>query len=149
MMQNPRLFNLTLAGLFALIIVAPITYLVTDRSPPYVYLSGEVVPPEAGAGDELSVYWTVKINHFCPGWVERYVTDHRGYMWRNIGSPVKSLLADKPGNTALIANTFQLPRGIGAGDAIYQAHVCYRCNTVQDHLWPLCLWTPQLKFVVK
>lgn len=136
------------AVLFALGVAGPSAYLLADRIQPYEYLSGEVLPPDPKMGGQVSVHWRVKVNRFCHGWVQRNITDQRGYVWHNAGTPVKDLYWVKPGDLADIVNTFELPRQLGAGPTTYQAHVEYRCNWLQKLVWPIRVATPVLHFDV-
>lgn len=140
--------NLICAILVAIFIVGPLTYLLSDRGAPYEYLSGEVLPPVPHVADQISIHWRVRVNRFCPGWVQRDITDKRGYVWRNTGGPVKIIPPVKQGAVVDIVNTLDLPRQLGPQSASYQAHVCYRCNPLQ-RWWPICVSTPRLEFAIQ
>lgn len=124
--------------------IAVLFYMAIDRDPPYVYLEGEVLPQEAEPGSQIAIHWHIKANRFCPGWVERFIVDQRGYVWRNVGSPVRS----NTQRDSHIVNTVELPRTLGAGPAMYRARVCYECNPTHS-IWPLCVDPPELPFRIK
>jgi hypothetical protein len=123
-------------------VLAVAFYMAVDREPPYVYLEGDVFPLDPPAGSQVAIHWHVHAKRYCPGWVERTITDQRGYLWRNIGGPVRPN-AERDSH---IVNTIDLPRGL-SGPAHYQAHVCYRCNPLHK-FWPICVHTPVLPFTI-
>lgn len=149
MMKNLMLKNLIWAIVVALIVVGPVTYFLADRQHPYEYVYGEVLPPDPNTGSQISIHWRVRFNRFCPGWVQRDITDRRGYVWRNVGGPVKNIPAPAKDEYADIVNTLELPRQLGMGPATYQAHVTYRCNWLQRWFWPISVSSPKLLFEIK
>lgn len=131
-------------------VAAVLFYMAVDRHPPYDYIRGEVLPPDPVVGGQISVHWRVRVNRYCPGWVERYITDRRGYIWHNIGTPVKDIRPVAPGQKSDIINTFDLPRQLGQGPATYQARACYSCNPLQEWArWPICVDTPKVLFEIR
>lgn len=147
--MNTSMKSVLKSAIVAFLVVGPVTYFLFDREPPYEYLSGEVFPPDPEIGSQISVHWRVKFNRFCPGWVQRDITDRRGYVWHNVGTPVKNILHAINGAEADIVNSFELPRQLGIGPAHYQAHVSYRCNWLQNWVWPILVSTPVLSFEIK
>lgn len=118
-------------------------YFAIDRDPPYEYIEGNIYPDHPQAGSQIAVHWHIRAKRFCPGWVERNITDRRGYVWHNIGGPVRP----NAEREAHIVNTIELPRTLGPGPTTYSARVCYQCNPLH-HFWPLCVRTPPIKFDV-
>lgn len=141
--------NLVAALLFAIFVAGPAAYLLSDRKPPYEYLSGDIIPPDPMVGNQISVHWRVRINRYCPGWVQREITDRRGYVWFNAGGPVKNITPVSKGEVADIVNTLELPRMLGAGVSKYQAHVVYQCNWLQHWFLPIRVSTPVLTFEIR
>ena len=137
------------AFIFAIGIVGPVAYFLSDRRLPYEYLFGEVLPPMPAVGGQISIHWRVKINRYCPGWVQRTIIDEHGYRWYNIGGPVKNIMPVKRGDEADVVNTLELPRMLSAGPATYLAHVTYHCNWLQRWFWPITVDTPALQFTIK
>lgn len=140
--------NVIAACGFAILIAGPLAYLLSDRTHPYEYLSGDVLPPDPSTGSQISIHWRVRYNRFCPGWVQREITDRRGYVWFNVGSAVKQIAPVTPGHEADIVNTMELPRQLGPGPATYRAYVSYRCNFLQSWVWPITVSTPALPFEI-
>lgn len=143
-----RVWICNIAAACIIATIGAVFWMAIDRDPPYEYLAGEILPPEPPIGTQVSVVWHVKVRRFCPGWVQRDVTDQRGYLWRNIGSPVKDISGVKPGDEVHLVNTFELPKQLGAGPATYQANVRYHCNPLQ-RWWPIYVSTPKLWFEIK
>lgn len=141
--------NTIAAVVFAVGAVGPLAYLLADRTLPYEYLSGEVLPPDPEIGHQISIHWHVRVNRFCPGWVQRDIIDRRGYVWHNVGGPVRDITPVTPGSETHIVNTIELPRQLGVGPAEYQAHVTFKCNPLQRLFWPIHVSLPRLPFVIR
>lgn len=124
-------------------VAAYLFYMIIDRDPPYVWAEGDISPNPASIGGEVAVHWKIKANRFCPGWVHTQLTDHRGYIWSNKGHPVYNVTKDGD-----LVNTLALPRTLGPGEIIYMAVVCYQCNMLQ-YKWPICVRTPEIRFMVQ
>lgn len=133
----------TVICLFA---VAPLTFMLTDTTPPYVYLHGEIVPPEAGAGTDVSVHWDIKVNRFCEGWIQRQIVDAHGEIHSYDPTPAAHP-SDVAPSQSMLVREFKLPEHITPGPAKYSAYACYYCNVLQEW-WPLCVRTPQLNFTI-
>lgn len=133
--------NLAAAVIFT--VVGTLFYLAIDRAPPFEYVSGEVLPPSPPAGGQISIHWHLRINRVCPGWVEREIVDHRGYIWRNAGSAVRVASARDED----VVNTLELPHALGPTRAKYVANICFVCNPLH-RVWPICVRTPELPFEI-
>lgn len=121
--------------------VAPVTFMALDNKWPYEYHGGELHPDPAKPGDEASVFWRVKINRVCLGYISRQIIDSRGYV--HTADPVPAL-----GNVATnFWVTFRLPSFAAKGPATYRAHGTYWCNPLQ-RLFPLKTVTPDVKFTI-
>jgi hypothetical protein len=145
-----RAVKCNIAAAFIVGCIGLLFWMAVDRKQPYQYLEGNVLPSDPAVGSQVSIHWHVRVHRFCPGWVERNVTDARGYLWHNIGTPVKDIRSVIVGAEAHIVNTFELPRQLGQGPAHYQARVCYTCNPLQRWArWPICVVTPRLPFEIR
>jgi hypothetical protein len=126
--------------------VAPVTWMLMDRTPPFELLLGRVIPSEVAPGSEMTIEWTVKTNRVCPGYVERRVilADKSviTYDW------TPAIRREDISNERLI-RSFVLSRRASdvPGSAHYRSRTCYTCNPLQ-HWWPICSDTPELPFTV-
>lgn len=146
-MSRSKKCNIIAAMLFG--VIGLIFYMAVDRKPPYAFISGQVIPDVLPSGEQISIHWRVQVHRFCPGWVERNVTDENGWTWRNVGTPVRQVTVDAHGFSDIV-NTLELPKRIPRGRASYSAFVCYVCNPLQRWAkWPICVVTPKLPFEVK
>jgi hypothetical protein len=121
----------------------------SDNVPPYKFFADEsfIVPPEAGAGDEIAVWWKVKVNReLCAGVGHRVLFDPTTKAILTTYAPyrVATRLDLKDG---YLIRKFILPKtGVVPGWVGYRSTLCYYCNPYQRYIAPMCVSTPDLFF---
>lgn len=135
------------AGFVSIFIVAPVTWMLLDRTPPYVRTSGMIEPNEAMPGSTITVRWTLREIRYCPldhrRVTTRRVTDRNGIEHRYAPTSI-DYDVDKPME---IVRSVQLPANIVPGPATYHSETCYACNPFQE-MWPVCVTTPDIPFII-
>lgn len=143
------------AAFFAVAFVMPVMWMALDRDPPYVRLSGEIVPANPAPGDFISVEWNIKVNKVCrpnvPRNITRQIITTTGHIIDY--EPIEGVFGSDIDSTTNIprrelVRTFQLPPAITSGPAIYRSRACFACNPLQT-FWPVCIDTPDLQFEIK
>jgi hypothetical protein len=134
------------AAAFAILLVAPISLLFTDRRPPFKIISGEITPALVLPGGHVSVRWhTTPAIKDCTGEVYRVVRDSKGVV--HSYEPVPVVHRHMRESDEIIAREFALPNGISWGVATYEAIPYFTCNWTQ-RFWPIRGENPILKFEV-
>jgi hypothetical protein len=133
---------------FSLFIVAPITAMLTDNTPPFEFdaANSYIIPQRTAAGRQITVHWKIKdLRRICPGAVSRTIVD--------ADSGARTTYDPQPAAASVdtmdefLDKTFMLPSHLSPGKKIYRATIDYRCNPLQ-HFWPLHVVTPDLPFEV-
>lgn len=120
-----------------------------DTQVPYDYdlTQSLIVPDPAPQGAMVTVKWKIgQIHRICPGTIQRFFTD------KVTGETVASLDTTpvfrgiQQGDDHL-PRSFQLPPDLPYVVG-YSGIACFQCNVLQ-HLFPLCIRTPEIVFHVK
>lgn len=139
-------FYVMLSCVVSFCIIAPVTYMALDNTPPYEYALGDsyVLPSKTPTGTQLLVHWHfAKVNRFCPGFTTRIIVDQKsGAKIEYESTPVSR---DVENNH--LDRTFFLPPMMNPGPKIYRVKLEFYCNPLQ-RIWPLRLQTPDLPFEV-
>lgn len=130
------------------LVVAPVTYMVADREPPFVRLGGRVVPSVLHSGDEFTVEWDLFVNTHRRCWpvggIEITFIDSAGALKALESQPV---LADPSNRDAHIHRVLRLPMGMTDGIARYRSVGHFACNIIQQYV-PIRVTGPDLLFTV-
>lgn len=140
---NPLLCNLS-AAIFAIVVVAPFWYLLTDRDLPLRIARGEISPTRVVLGDTADVHWQMEVLRVCSGVVYRSLIDSQDTVWNS--APIKTRKSIRVGKLQF-TREFQVPYGMALGPAKYQVTVLWKCNALQKY-WPIKQQTPVLNFIV-
>lgn len=138
-------------GVFWAAVFGWIAFMANDNLPPYVYdtENSSIVPDPAGSGDQVIVKWKLKaVNRMCLGSIRRTLFDPRTRVILATYDPSPAALSSSIQNKYLNLS-FALPKAIPPGEIGYRAEVCYQCNFYQQYVRPLCITSPELKFVVR
>lgn len=136
--------QMIIATFFSVAVVVPLVWMVMDRSPPYIRLSGEMIPPNPAQGEFVSVRWRIKVIKPCPPNVPRNVTrriiDSTGVVIDY--EPIEGVFGAE-GETIRdsITRSFQIPPSAALGPAKYQSSASFACNPFQT-LWPVFVSEP-------
>lgn len=112
-----------------------------DRSPPMVFVSGDVNPKVVSPGQPLSVMIELQWNRLCELDVTRILRDGAGdehkLPWSKSSPPAK--LPEKPLKSV---REIIIPTAAKAGKfACYRATIYMTCGMV-DHFWPIKVEVP-------
>ena len=148
--------RVVIPAIFCAIVVAPITWMLVDREPPYTRVAGWVMPPAPGGairrGDEISIEWAIDIRRQCTPLKMRNVTrriiDSTGRYYDY--EPVEINFDNGPGggHKRIVVRPFKLPRAIETGRTKYHSAACYYCNPIQQ-LFPICINAPEIEFIIE
>ncbi len=166
------LYQELIIACFALLVVGPITYWVTDRTPPQVRLRGVLVqcpdvdknnngnfdtcyvPSVITPGDTVRVkYWTTKRSRpDCPGTVQQEIISSRNTIFSKFGRPTGpakwGASQDNPDEDFFIGQEVVIPEPISGGPSIFRSVTFRYCNWLQRALhWPIVQTGPDIPFV--
>lgn len=134
----------------AIVLAAPITWMLMDREPPYTRVAGHVTPALSHPGDWISIVWEIDVHRRCTPIAERNITRRiiestgRYYNYEPVGSDYNG---SSP-RAKIVIRPFKLPRSIEPGETRYHSLACYHCNPLQ-RLLPVCVSTPDITFTVE
>lgn len=137
------------SGVFSMIVVTPLAYMMADNLPPYEYDAKRsyVVPSITAAGRQMTVHWYFKrVNRVCVGSITRFVVDQDTGV-RFSYDPTAAARTIELGENKLV-RTFYLPPDVTPGRKWYYADAEFACNPLQ-RIYPLRVSTPRLSFEVK
>ena len=132
-------------GVFVFTIVAMVFFgMLLDRGLPYERSAGEMIPPEARAGEQIFVRWTGEKKRDCPGIVHRVFIDSAGTY-----HPVEfaGAVYARVGIGMPLLRPLTVPAKMACGPAQYIARTEFYCNPVQ-RLWPIVSNAPPVIFKV-
>jgi len=137
----------------ALLIFAPVLFMLLDREPTYTLISGNIIPSTVHRGDPASVIWYVKTtNRSCPGKMQRDIVDSRRQLWPYVIRERAARFVPDPENPGygwIETPTLLMPEGIATGPATYHVTVFWYCNWLQEKLeWPVVVDRPAIRFEV-
>lgn len=152
--MTPEAFRRNLPAAFVAGLLAIPLWMAMDREPPYVRLSGEVVPSNPAPGDFISIKWNIEVKRICrpdvPRNITRQIITATGHIIDY--EPVDGVFGTEAGRekhpTTELIRTFQLPPAITPGPATYYSKACFACNPIQT-FWPVCVDTPKLAFEIR
>lgn len=123
-----------------------VMYLDTQRPLVYDVSESFIVPDPAPQGAMVTINWKIaKVNRICPGTIQRsFVDKATGQVVATLDTTPVSR-ATREGDDHL-PRSFQLPPDLPAVVG-YSGNVCFQCNVLQ-HLFPLCIKTPEIVFHV-
>lgn len=130
-------------------VVAPIAWMIMDRTPPYTRLSGEVIPATPRPSDDVSINWETKVHRNCPPStdynVTRTIIDSIGK--RHEYEPIEGVYGTETQTSSTLVRVFKLPDNVSIGPARYRSSACFACNPMH-YFWPVCVSEPEIKFEV-
>jgi len=129
--------------------VAPAMWMMLDRTPPYIRVSGSITPTEASPGETVSAHWTIRpiricVPHGYKNTVTRSIVDSKGIVHHYDPTPITESVQQ---NSPSIETTFQLPASLPPGPARYHSEACYACNPIQEFM-PVCVTEPDITFTI-
>lgn len=153
------------------IIVGPLTWELTDREPPYIRESGEIVPVdhrmcglEKGPindglihpGSCVEVKWTIVPLRTCKPYgkfsVTRMIVDQQGRhnlpATNSLYSSRSNVIPPAEPSTEGLIRYFALPSNGPVGPATYESSAAFSCNKLQEFFWPIIVNTPSIQFTV-
>lgn len=132
------------AGLFCLLCVAPISYMLLDRTPPMAYENGFIVPPVAAPGELVTVTWRTHVERSCTGTVHRKLIDSQGVVWDF--EPTETASFESRTHVQL-SRDFKVPYAVAYGVTKYRVVIRWVCNPLHNW-WPVVVQTPVLFFTI-
>lgn len=129
-----------------------VAFMAADNQPPYVYdeANSYIVPSVAAEGQRITVKWRLlRVNRVCPGSTRRVLFDPRTGVILATYDPTLAVVSASI-KDGYLNRTFLLPAGdvLPVGEIGYRSTVCYECNPFQEFIKPLCVTTPDLRFLV-
>lgn len=140
------------AALFSIFVVAPTSYLVIDREPPFMLSGFETIPSEivAGSSYRISLVITPLNDKACTGFVVLQVIDSSfpGRVWLN-DTRISILTAQELGQdpVRVVGRPWLLPEGVRPGPARIKTRQTFYCNFTH-WLWPITIDFPELLVTV-
>jgi len=144
----------------AVVVVGPVVWFITDRTPPFVRLHGTLDPPVVERGGSVRVrYVTTKHarpDSDCPGTVQQEIVDSSGTTYSKRARAAAPAQweddPDDPQQEILIGQLVQIPVGTQPGPASFRSASFRHCNWLQEK-WPLYYWPivqigPDIPFVI-
>src|ERR1035437_3307158 len=136
--RSNRILCNVIAAVVLLVIIIPGTWLVTDREPPLVLISGVAIPSAVVVGGTYRLKWTFKpANRACGGAVSWVLVDSERTRWTQPSEPTelnyKILNSD---DKAVVGREHIVPSGAAPGPAIFKTTADFVCNFTQ-HWWPI------------
>jgi hypothetical protein len=129
--------------LFCVFVVAPMTYWLTDRIPPFERHSGYISPQNIAPGETFDVHWKGKVNRFCEGVVYRRIKDSKNDIYN---LPASIVRYNEPGRTRDVPiSQNRIPLMAACGPAEYVADAQHVCNWTHK-FWPIRVYEPSIKF---
>lgn len=140
-----------LAGLSALIIAVPLTFMWLDNVPPLSITHTAMFPSVVRAGDSVSITWTATETRACDGIIHRRFVDSAGVIFEI--APVPSIYRGTLGPNKTFSREVRIPSGMAPGPAVYGGVRRYWCNPLQRALQgilgaEIVLPSPIIKFTV-
>lgn len=152
MMDRPlgiprRVWCHIIAATVAFAIVAPLTFMILDRTDPVtvhsVAFSGDLRP-----GGTMVVTWDATAVRACEGNVRRRVIDHHGTVFEYDEQATVIRLDDELGRKKY-RREFILPKSIAPGQATHSTVVRYYCNPLHYWFsWPIVANRQRETFIV-
>jgi hypothetical protein len=137
-----------IAAFVSVIFVAPVLWMLMDRTPPYTFEHVEVSPDNVVQGGEIEITFIIKQNRppCDPGLIYREYKGATGQI--HVFDPIQ-----RSRSPTVVDNKFtrvgRIPAQIAPGPAVYRGSACYTCNPLQSWLrWPVCVRTPDVEFNV-
>lgn len=127
----------------ATLALAVVAYLLMDRTPPIVPVSGRIEPATIRATDAFNVTWAMDVKRLCHGYVSRLFVDWTKKLHILDTTTLTRPLALGP---VIIDRTHVLPL-IPGGPAQYRMTMFFECSPLQ-RLWPIQVDFPALAFDV-
>lgn len=138
-----------IATFVAVMVLAPILWMVLDRTPPYTYTKVEVSPQTVQQGGEIYITFTTKVNRSTcgAGLVYREFKEEESGKLHVIDPVMRAAPPVVVGDT--FTRTARLPGNLDPGPVTYRGTACYQCNPLHSWLrWPVCSPTPSVTFNV-
>lgn len=149
-----KLKYLNIIPYVAVAIFVPLLWFAMDREPPYVRLSGEIIPANPKQLEWVKVRWTLRVSKVCrpsnPLNITRKIINRQNGKITEL-APVQGVFGAEGGisiTRETLTRPFQIPETTEPGDSTYQSTACFACNPVQA-LWPICISTPNVDFTVE
>lgn len=127
----------------------PLTWMVTDRDPPYSIERVTIEPSEPVVGGNIAITFHIKRGRGTCGSGVIYrefkqIKGGRLFVYDPITRATPPDITE--GHFTRVAT---LPSGLN-GEALYRGEACYPCNPLQRLFnWPVCVHTPDVLFNVK
>lgn len=126
---------------FVVIVVAPVTWLLLDRTPPFVRLHGDLLPPVVVRGDSVRVRYVVTKRvpgRVCPGTVSQEIVDSAGTTFgkreRSVGPAAWEPHPTNPKLEIFTGWPVSIPAETAPGPAVFRTVTFRHCNFLQRWL---------------
>jgi hypothetical protein len=134
--------NIAAAGI--IFAISTVFWMAIDRDPPFVRISGKIIPENPRAGQWVESYWQVKGSRWCPGSLRRQVIDSHDVVWSLDPGPI-AFGIEIPVGSPDFRRRFQLPPKAEPGRAVYRVTTAYVCNPLH-RWWPVVTTGPDVPF---
>jgi hypothetical protein len=144
MMRSAWGRNVT-GALVAIIIIGPVTYVLTDRSPPADILNVSVAPPKIKGGECGTIYFRAYVRKICPSKIDQRIYTSLDHVW-----PLRPFESSGPQSTGeqTFAYTFCLPWTIQSATGSFQQRMEFECWPFNS-LWPIKKDLPEATFEIE
>lgn len=148
-MIKPEVRRLFVVAAIAVFIFTPLVWMLFDREPPYTFERVTIEPPEPHLGSQIYITFHVKPGRASCGAGRVYrefinVQTKRLFVYDPIVRSAPPDISSKEFTRISV-----LPLELH-GESIYRGTACYPCNPLHRLLqWPVCVHTPEVRFVVK
>lgn len=127
-----------IAATVGIFLTFPLLMALFSRGPVVEVVDLQMVPDEAGTGDQIQLEWRVREHRTgCGGEVHRRFVDHTGRIIEFVVS--STVIHDLP-TSAIVqpySTTLTIPRGLQPGLIRYEPKVFRWCNWVQKLVWQM------------
>jgi hypothetical protein len=139
--------------LFGIIVVAPLTYMLSDREPPQLRLSGKIVSfddptREPRVGEKFKVIWrSTPHRRDCDGDIQIEFIDKDRAIWPSFQE--RKAFNPSFGAEEFSPDPWRLPSDMSDGPAIYRVTSFWYCTWIQKELHlPVVQKGPDIQFTI-
>ena len=152
-MKRTTLLYHVLPAIIAIMIVGPLAWMATDRTPPQVRRYGELIPNIVERGGYVHVkFWTTKrARPDCPGTVQQEIVDSQNTIFSKLARAVGPVRwepdPENPNQDIFYGHPVSIPDQAAPGPAMFRTVTFRYCNWLQQTLhWPIVQIGPDLPF---
>jgi hypothetical protein len=139
--------------IIAVMIVAPLSWMAFDRTPPLALYDGVITPNVVRKNQAgVKLVWRARFSgRDCPGLSQREFVDSIRGLWPQLAHSRAGIFVPDPGSQTVGTVTtppLMIP-DMAPGPATYQVTQFYYCNWLQRFLhWPIVQPSPYVRFEV-